>query len=333
MAEAILYSIVVPIYGVEKYLKQCVDSLIGQTYYNIEIILVDDGAKDRSAEICDHYAQLDPRVKVLHKKNGGLVSARKAGAQIATGDYILCVDGDDWVSTDYIRQLDEAIRLYQPDVVCCGYVQTDGVTEHRCTCEAPQGNYRGEDLQRCIYPIAIESPEGIIFSPHVWAKAFKRELYLPEQLAVADVIKIGEDGAVVKPILTKAESVCLLDACLYYYRINQESMTKDHSAYDWNGPRHIYRHLQQQLDLTAFDFQEQLYRCIARLLYTIVFSQFNRQEKYRIIKKDIKAQLRQPDYRQVLEKAQYTSLKTRLEVFLLKHRLLLPIYLLHKVSK
>lgn len=333
MAESILYSIVVPIYGVEKFLKQCVDSLIGQTYYNIEIILVDDGAKDRSPEICDHYAQLDPRVKVLHKKNGGLVSARKAGAQVATGDYILCVDGDDWVSTDYIRQLDEVIQQHRPDVVCCGYVQTDGVTEHRFTCEAPGGNYRGENLQQHIYPIAIESPEGVIFSPHVWAKAFKRELYLPEQLAVADVIKIGEDGAVVKPILTKAESIFLLDACLYYYRVNNESMTKDRSAYDWNGPRYIYQHLQRQLDLRAFDFEEQLYRCIARLLYTVVFSQFNRPEKYRIIKKDIKTQLRQPDYRQVLKKARYKSLKTRLEVFLMKHQLLLPIYLLHKVSK
>ena len=333
MAENILYSIVVPIYGVEKYLNQCVDSLIGQTYYNLEIILVDDGAKDRSPEICDHYAARDPRVKVLHKKNGGLVSARKAGAQIATGDYILCVDGDDWVSTDYVRQLHQVICKYSPDLVCCGYVQTDGVTQQHYTCEAPQGYYSGEALQKTLYPIAIENPEGTVFSPHVWAKAYKRELYLPEQLAVADVIKIGEDGAVVKPIVTKASSIYLLDACLYYYRVNNESMTKNRSVYDWNGPRYIHEHLEQRLDLEAFDFKAQLYRHTARQLYIVVFSRFNRQETYRVIRKDIIAQLKQPDYRLILQQARYSGLKTRLEVFLLKHRLLLPIYLLHKRSK
>ncbi len=330
MAESILYSIVVPVYGVEKYLKKCVDSLMGQTYYNIEIILVDDGAKDSSPHLCDHYAQLDPRIKVLHKNNGGLVSARKAGAELATGEYLLCVDGDDWVSTDYVRQLDQVIRQHRPDVVCCGYIQTDEVTETPFLCEIPGGDYHREELEKKLYPIVIEDEQGISFSPHVWAKAFKRELYLPEQLAVDDAIKIGEDGAVVKPILTKAQHLYVLDECLYYYRVNYDSMTKNRAAFDWNGPRYICRHLQQQLDTDAFDFEAQLYRYIGRQIYTVVVSQFHRQEPYRCIRKEIIGQLKQPDYRQILAKSRYKGLKTRLEIFLLKTGLLLPIRLLHR---
>ena len=332
MSAPILYSILIPVYGAEKYLSQCIDSLLGQTYPNIEILLVDDGARDRSPEICDRYAAQDPRVKVLHKENGGVGSARKAGAQMASGDYILCVDADDWVCPDYVREFDAVIRQHHPDLVCCGYIQTDGEKEWLYPFPAPSGYYSRDRMEQHIYPMALENRYGVIFSPQVWAKAIKRELYLSEQLAADDAIKIGEDGAVIKPIVTRAASLCVIDQNLYYYRINPESATH-RSAYDWNGPLYIYRHLRKRVDLQAFDYEAQLYRCIARLLYTVVYSQFNRQESYRSIKKDIKARLMEPEYRQVLEKARYKSLKTRLEVFLMKHRLALPIYLLHRLSK
>ena len=332
MAEPILYSIVVPVYGVEAYLNRCVDSLIGQTYYNIEIILVDDGAQDRSPEICDHYAALDPRVKVLHKKNGGVVSARKAGAQLATGEYILCVDGDDWVSTEYVRLFDEAICRHHPDLVCCGYIHTTQEAELGRVCPIPGGFYGPEEMKQHIYPIAIESKDGVGLAPHVWAKAIRRELFVPQQMAVTDALKIGEDGAMIKSILPRATSLYMIGEHLYYYRANPDSATKA-SAFDWNMPRDIYQHLKSQVDLNAFDYEQQLYRCIARYLYTVVYSQFHRQASYRQIIKDIKAQLKQPDYRLVLQRARYASLKPRLEVFLMRHRILLPIWLLHKVTE
>lgn len=100
-----LVSVIVPVYNVEKYMRKCIDSIINQTYTNLEIILVDDGALDRSGEICDEYAQIDPRIKVLHKKNGGLASARNAGIKIATGEYISYIDSDDWVETEFIEML------------------------------------------------------------------------------------------------------------------------------------------------------------------------------------------------------------------------------------
>ena len=98
------YSIIVPIYKIEQYITQCIESIIHQTYKNIEIILVDDGSDDNCPVICDEYALKDDRIKVIHKENGGLVSARKAGALEATGDYICCVDGDDYIAENYIEE-------------------------------------------------------------------------------------------------------------------------------------------------------------------------------------------------------------------------------------
>lgn len=100
-----MVSIIVPIYNVEKYVKQCVDSILNQTYREIELILVDDGSPDGCASICDSFERMDKRVKTIHKKNGGLASARNAGLEIATGEYICFIDGDDWVDENYINQL------------------------------------------------------------------------------------------------------------------------------------------------------------------------------------------------------------------------------------
>ena len=122
-------SIIVPIYGVEQYLKRCVNSLISQTYKNIEIILVDDGSPDQCPIICDHYAKIDDRVIIVHKKNGGLSDARNAGLRIATGEYIMYVDSDDYIEEDSCEKLIKNIRDDVDVVVgACKKINTSNVT-------------------------------------------------------------------------------------------------------------------------------------------------------------------------------------------------------------
>ena len=111
-----LVSIIVPIYNVEQYLRKCIDSIINQTYKNLEILLVDDGSPDNCGQICDEYAKKDDRVKVIHKENGGLSSARNCGIEHATGKYIAFVDGDDFVSKNYISNLFTIIKKYNADI-------------------------------------------------------------------------------------------------------------------------------------------------------------------------------------------------------------------------
>lgn len=114
-----LISIIVPVYNVEKYLKKCVDSIVNQTYKNLEIILVDDGATDNSGKICDELVELDNRIKVYHKKNGGLSDARNYGVERATGDYIGFVDSDDYIDAEMYERLYEAIKKENADVAEC----------------------------------------------------------------------------------------------------------------------------------------------------------------------------------------------------------------------
>lgn len=111
-----LISIIVPCYKVEKYLHKCIDSIICQTYSNLEIILVDDGSPDNSGKICDEYAKRDNRIKVIHKKNGGLSDARNTAIDIATGEYILFIDSDDYVSFNHVEHLYEVISKYNSDI-------------------------------------------------------------------------------------------------------------------------------------------------------------------------------------------------------------------------
>lgn len=118
----LLVSVVVPVYNVERYIHQCVDSILTQTYQNIEVILVDDGSPDNCPAICDEYAQKDNRVKVVHKQNGGLSSARNAGIRASTGDYLMFVDSDDyWDNELALAEIVSIINEQTPDIVCFGY--------------------------------------------------------------------------------------------------------------------------------------------------------------------------------------------------------------------
>ena len=116
-----LVSIIVPVYNVEEYLAECVDSLIDQTYESIEIILVDDGSKDKSGEICDFYKEKDNRVKVIHKINGGLSEARNVGLKCAVGTYIMFIDSDDFINHNMVQELYKAISDTDSDIAACGF--------------------------------------------------------------------------------------------------------------------------------------------------------------------------------------------------------------------
>src|SRR5665647_3087465 len=119
-----LISIIVPVFGVEPFLDECVLSLLRQTYEDLEIILVDDGSPDCCDKICDHYAALDPRIRVIHKKNSGLSDARNAGLQVARGDYIGFVDSDDYIASDMFSFLLSLLLDTQSDISICGHVKT-----------------------------------------------------------------------------------------------------------------------------------------------------------------------------------------------------------------
>lgn len=216
-----MISIIVPIYNCKQYLHKCLDSLIHQTYSNIEILLIDDGSTDGSASICEEYCRNDARVRVIHKENEGVSSARNAGISISTGDYIIFVDADDWLDCDackkIVDQIDEKIYLYFWNFrKCVGDLA-----------ESQKNFYRPTSIQELMSDI-IACP--VYQNPYIrasWGKVYKRELI--NDLIFPEDIYIGEDACFLLECLKKISSiqqVKFISDSWYNYRIIQSSAVR-----------------------------------------------------------------------------------------------------------
>ena len=220
-------SVIVPIYRIEKYLSQCVDSLLNQSFQNFELILVDDGSPDNCPKICDEYAVSDSRVRVVHKENGGLLSARKAGLEIAKGEYIAYVDGDDWVDKFYLDILYQLAISNDSDLVVTGHFREfDGKIE--TIKPKSSGTYDVEEIQSEILPNAIYNghfcEHGV--STYVWNKLFKKSLLSQVLYDVPNEIIMGEDAAITYGYLAIARKMTVSRIPIYYYRQRHDSIVK-----------------------------------------------------------------------------------------------------------
>lgn len=170
------FSVIVPIYSVEKYLVQCIESVLCQDFTDFELILVDDGSPDNCSKICEDYSQKDNRVRVIHKENGGLVSARKAGARICCGKYVIPLDGDDWLESKCLSNIFDKILKFSPDIVITGFLKSSNSSKTSFKPRFNDGLYSRIDIESKIIPFLIENNMSKCFSPSIWAKAFKRSL-------------------------------------------------------------------------------------------------------------------------------------------------------------
>ena len=317
------YSVIVPIYKVIDYIDECVQSIINQTYDNIEIILVDDGSPDKCGEKCDHYAKNDTRIKVVHKQNGGLVSARKSGAAVATGDYICCVDGDDYISLTYIEEMNKIIEKTSPDIVCCNYAIVDNGEIIKTKGKIPLGLYDRKRMEMQIFPLLIQSEDGNYFPPTVWAKAIKKEIYIPSQMKVVDEISIGEDGACTIPCFYHSNSVYIMEQNLYFYRYNRASMTKVKKCLNWEGQILIAELLYNSIDTSLFDFRDQMYRRIVKGFFTVAKSRFNSNKTYGQVRKEILSAMKKPVFGEAILNCKYRhSLKMKYIQIALRYKMI-----------
>lgn len=223
----ILLSVIVPIYNTESYLPQCIESIMRQTYSDIEIILVNDGSIDTSGEICDRYSRVDKRIRVIHeKKRGGLLNARLRGVQHAHGDYIGFVDSDDWIADDMYETLMFAANADDHDVVSMSYTKCEEDQQTKVDDTSLFGVYKGnEDLDkiRCRMMFDIETGERGVH-PSLCTKVIKRQIVLNELIKVDKKIKMGEDAAVFYPCCLQINSIKILREYKYFYRMHEKSM-------------------------------------------------------------------------------------------------------------
>jgi len=206
-----LISIIVPVYKVEKYINKCVDSIINQTYKNLEIILVDDGSPDNCPKICDEYAEKDDRVKVIHKKNGGLSEARNLGLEMAKGKYIGFVDSDDWIDYDMYEYLYNQLIINDCQVAVCGIYD---VYEHDISKDA--------NINKNFDEITILSNEQAVFecfndcniNSFAWNKLYSKNVFENIRYPVG---KRFEDMFVTHKIFSLCERIVCLPNKKYYY--------------------------------------------------------------------------------------------------------------------
>lgn len=223
-----MISIIVPIYKIESLLPECIDSIINQSYLDLEIILVDDGSPDRCPIICDEYAKRDSRIKVIHKTNGGLVSARKAGLEIATGEYISYVDGDDWIEPKMYEEMMSHVLNYNVDMVIAGFKKDIGGIATNKINSLQVGYYDKKGISDEIISdmmFADEENQPGIYT-YVWNKLFRKSILYKYQMDVYDGISLGEDAAVVYPMILNCKSIYISESCCYHYRQRADSMLK-----------------------------------------------------------------------------------------------------------
>lgn len=326
------FSIIVPIYKVERFIPQCVDSLLNQSFEDYEIILVDDGSPDSCPAICDEYAKDNDLVTVIHKRNGGLVSARQAGAMAARGEYICCVDGDDFVSNNYLSEIKKITERYKPDVLCFNYSIFYGNETKEVSVFYREGYYRKSDIEDKIFPNLIMAENGTYFLPAIWAKVYKRDLYLRYQMLVDQRITMGEDGACTIPIIYQANSLYILNESIYFYRHNSQSMTKAKRCYDWDNQVYISKLLYSQIDVSIGDFKAQMYRRIARGFFNTAKSQFYKAVNYKTIKKEILLKMDDIAFKDSIQKCTFKgNIRFKIMEICLKKKLVFFIYIASKL--
>ena len=212
-----LVSIIVPIYNVEKYLDRCIESIVKQSYLNLEIILVDDGSPDACPEICDKWANIDSRIKVVHKENGGASSARNAGLDIAKGEYICFVDSDDWIEPTYYSTVIPFMQEYNAEIACVGRYDVDSINMEK-------------KIGLCPSLMRVCSSVEILKKILVWDecdssvcdKVFLSNLWKNIRFPVG---VISEDTAVLYRLIDYASRILMIDEPMYNYFHRNGSVT------------------------------------------------------------------------------------------------------------
>ena len=242
-------SVIIPVYNIEKYLRRCLDSIVQQTFEELEIICIDDGSTDSCPYILKEYADRDSRIRVVHKENGGLVSARKAGLRIATGAYIGYVDGDDWIEHDFYEYMINDMVHYQVDMVETEHFIDAGERSSQIKSNFPYGVHDAKEL----IPVMLcdQDFNECQLRPYLWSKLFKKDLLDRHQMRVDEKICSGEDIAVTYPYMLDAERIYIADYAGYHYVQRPDSMTGIQSPSSQENDKALILYLK-----TVFDTSE-----------------------------------------------------------------------------
>ena len=313
-------SIVVPVYNVEKYLERCIKSLINQSLKDIEIILVNDGSTDRSLEICNKYAQIDKRITVINKKNGGLSDARNEGFKYVNSDYVWFVDSDDYIEIDSCKSLYSIIKEKKPDIISFMYneIIAGEIKNKR--------NYTNDIKELSFeeaYSIYLQD-KGIGNSS--WGKIFKKNIVEGIKFPIG---KKAEDLATTYKFLEKAEKIILLDKALYNYDRRDDSIMGQNSidlwidAYKFSKEKY-YWEIERIIKVIPQLRKEAQSRYFNNIIILFIKLSLNKKDKYKELLSECNMEISKIDYEYLKLKSKVVykiyRLNPKLLVFILKNK-------------
>ncbi|WP_251390893.1 glycosyltransferase family 2 protein [Mediterraneibacter agrestimuris] len=321
-----IFSIIVPIYKVEEYLPQCLDSILRQKYKDFEVLLIDDGSPDKCPAICDEYAEKDKRIRVLHKQNEGAVKAREEGLKMAQGEYVGYADGDDWVEDDWLLKVSEVVKAHQPDVITYNTYLDYPKQVEKVELLVTDGFYDKKAMERDIYPIMLYDKNVNFYKfgiyPPVWNKIVKKEILVKNQCTDYR-ITMGDDAACVYASLLDAKTLFVMKEYFYHYRQNPASMTNAYDENRFEKYQILLTYMDKVLKSSQYNMEEQLkYHKAFRIKHAIL-NESKAQGSLRKRAAQLKQKLRQYGFEDAFDtiRVEHIDWKSGIFVFLMRHRL------------
>lgn len=334
-------SVVVPVYGVESVLERCVDSILAQTYENLEIILVDDGSPDGCPVICDDYGKKYSNIVVVHKPNGGLTSAWKEGIRHASGELVGFVDSDDWIDPDMYARLYTELKKSRADVAMAGLVfdyEDKNYPPRKETNRMGQAVYEEEALRK-LYPVLLNDGSfiGRTIQPSRVTKLFRKELVERNLDLWDERVTVGEDLQMVFATVLDARRLCAVQEYYpYHYWYNMSSMTGKHDP-DYLGK---IRFLRERLEIISdtkgvYDFRPQIRNDFLSLAIMAVKNEIwrNHKDSFAQILENVRQMCRDDSVQEALRNhtMDQIGLSVKIYIFMMKHGLAFSCYLVTKI--
>lgn len=331
----LLFSVIVPIYKVEKYLERCVESVLNQTCKDFELILVDDGSPDSCPQICDSFASQNPNVKVVHKENGGLVSARQAGIKVASGEYVFNLDGDDALVPNTLERAKSIIEKTNADIISFSYMEyRNGQTKEMVNTVVPVGFYNKEDMEKYVYPHILSDKNMKNLFYFMAGRVIRRTLVTPHQLNISTKICLGEDISCMLPCYIDAQSFYMDDTPVYLYTIRDDSLSTDFNTRQLTQLAEVIKGFYNLNLKKPEDFEEQVARYSCFMCFAILAAAAEGGHfKYL---NEIKGLIVDSINNELIKKAEFEqiTIKTKISIALMKkEHIKTAFYFLYFVSK
>ena len=318
------FSVVIPAYNSAAFLHVAVESVLGQTWEDLELVLVDDGSADDTLAKCREFARADARVRVLHQDNGGHTSARNAGLKHSTGQYILFLDSDDWLDADVLRRCRESILQNGAQIVVFGL--REGQDGRVLANTAQSGLYSGDRLKQLVEKNLLMGEDGTFAVPKsLSGKVFSRELVMENQLPVPNEVLLGEDGVCFIGCMLQARRVELLEGVFYHVDVRPGSVSRRGDPHSLRRCLILLEYYETLFQCTGTRLPEQFDRLTVGMLYTALRAVSLSGRGYGWLRREYAAAVAVPAVRRSIRNARFHKQagKLRLKQQILRHGLCL----------